>query len=208
MERFIKGEIYILLIMDVRFPSRYQVLYDMIISKTRDPPNTSVLELGCSNGDFVEYLRHRDYNAEGVDGSKRAVEDYSPRQGYLHHGELTALEDIFGQRQFDLIVARGVFCISSRMNYLLGEQLEQLIEAAIARATIPKARKEIDNAMQENINEILVSAYGQLTPGGFLMVREDVALLDSVDFSRETAGYIGYIVEQLQKQQAILQKPH
>lgn len=205
---FIKGEIHKILIMGGTLTSRYKALYSMITAKTIYPSVTSVLELGCSDGYFVEYLRQQGYNAEGVDGDKIVVKARSNRRGFLHHGELKALEDIFGERQFDLIAARGVFCISSQMSYLFGEQSEQLVDAAIARTIHPEAREEIDNAMQEKINEILVSAYGQLAPGGFLMVREDSVPLDSIDFSRETAENIGYIVERLQRQQAILKKPH
>ena len=201
-----KGQICLVLIMGGILASHYELLYNMIIAKTRDPSTTSVLELGCSNGHFVEYLRHQGYNAEGVDGNKRAVEAYSRRQGCLHHGELTALEDVFGERQFDLIVARGVFCIASQMDYLFEEQLEKLVDAVIERVVNPAVRKEIDNAIRENINKILASAYGQLKAGGFLIILEDVGF-DSIDFSRETAEDIGYIVEQLEKQKALLQKP-
>ena len=192
--------------MGITLPSRYQALYNMITAKTTDPSNTSVLDLGCSIGHFVAYLRQQGYNAEGVDGDKRAVKAYSHRQSYLHHGELTALEQVFGERQFDLIVARGVFCISSQMDHKFSRSEKLRVDAAIARAINPKDREEIDGQMQENIEGILVSAYGQLTPSGFLIVVEDVGL-DSVDFSRKTAEDIGYIVEQLQRQQAILQKP-
>lgn len=189
--------------MDEVFPSHYQVLYSMIAAKTRDTSTTNVLELGCSNGHFVEYLRQQGYNAEGVDGNKRTVEAFSSRQIYLHHGELTSLEDVFGERQFDLIVAKGVFSKEAQLDYKYPWS-----GALVIAFSSPEERKKEYESLQETINQILRSVYGQLAPGGFLVIHENTSEGESVDFSRETVEDIGYIVEQLEKQQAILQKPY
>ena len=90
------------------------------------------------------------------------------------------------------------------MDYISGPKF---VDVLMSYAVSPEFQKKMDDIIQENINKILLSAYNQLTHGGFLVVHEDVTPADSVDFSKETAENIGYIVKQLDRQEAILQKP-
>lgn len=178
----------------------YQRLYDMITART-SKPSTRILELGCVNGYFVEWLRERGYNAEGIDGDRRAVEAFTHRQAFLHHGELTALEDVFGGRTFDLIAARGVFSKSAQISYRFGFN-----GVLVFVFSSPQEREELNALSRATIRQILNSSYRHLTSGGLLIVREDISPLDSVDFSPEDAVSIGYIVEYYEKQESVLMK--
>jgi len=190
--------------MNVKLEARDRAFYELIASKTGDPTNTSLLELGCAYGSFVNKLGQDGYNAEGVDGNSRMI-DFGRRRGLdLHHGELTALEDVFGERTFDLIVARGVFCINSQIDYMAGDRI---IEMAFARAVNSEAHEETNSTAKGIIGKILSGSYQQLTPRGFLIVREDVVGWDSIDFDQETAEGIGFVVEKLEENEAILHKP-
>ncbi len=182
-------------------PKPDQRMYERVIEKTtKNPSETSVLELGCSYGWFVNFLQRQGYKVEGVDGSLECIS----RDGVpgLYHGELTALENVFGDKTFDIIIAQGVFAESAQMEYRYG----RIAELIVAFST-PEERKEINNSVQETINQILENAYKHLVPGGFLVVREDISPLDSVDFSKETAIRIGYEIERFERQEAILKKP-
>ena len=178
--------------------SHSQELYALVAAKSKESPAISILDLGCSDGLFVSLLGQQGYNAEGIDGDGEVISIRSDVLK-LHQGELTALEDVFGDRKFDLITAQGVFCMASQINYMTGDILDLTFILSIMHSDA------INTAAQENIRKILASAYGQLMPGGYLVIIEDGG--DSVDFERKTAEVIGYAVEKLGKQEAILQKP-
>ncbi len=179
---------------------RHQRLYELITARSETPSTTSILELGCSNGNFVDYLREQGYNAEGVDIDKKAIErSNSP---YLHHGDITCLDDVFRERKFDLVVATGVFNTGTQIYYLFREELD--MDKKVTVETTP----EHEEATLENIEKILKSAFKHLTPGGFLITVDNIMLGDYTAFTPETATNIGYIVKHYARQEAILQKPH
>lgn len=184
-------------------PDHYQNLCRMVASVTAEFPATTILELGCSNGHFVEYLRQYGYVAEGVDGNKRRVEIFNHRRGYLHHGELTALDNIFGEKLFDMIIAQGVFSRNAQLDYRFG-----FSGGIVYLLSSPEERKKLEDSLQTAVRETLNSSYRQLKAGRFLIVCENVSELDYVDFSQEDATDMGYALIHYGKQEAILQKPH
>ena len=180
-----------------------RAFYDLIASKTIDRAATSVLDLGCAYGHFVSKLGQDGYNAVGVDGNSYKTDFGRRRDLDLHHGELTALEDVFGEREFDLIVARGVFCYNHQINYMAGDKI---IEGAGRRLVDTEYREKMNTTAKGIIGKILSGSFHQLTPGGFLIVNEDAVGLNSIDFDNETVEGIGFVVEKLERQEAILQK--
>lgn len=181
-------------------PDHYRRLFELVTEKTKDPSTMSILELGCYHGNFVRWLQQQGYKAEGVDGNQERINQSSIPN--LHHGELTALEDVFGQKRFDLIVAPGVFSTQAQLDYRYSWD-----GALVWAFSSPKEREELKKSLRGTINRILVSAYNQLAAGGFLIIHENTSEVESIDFSNETAQNIGYLVEKLKRQEAILQKP-
>src|SRR3989338_2765864 len=91
-----------------------QRVYELILAKS-GPVSTRILELGCSMGRFMEYLiKKGNKHVEGVDGDARDVRRAREKGLKVHRGELTELEQLLGGRQFDLVIARGVFCDSAQ----------------------------------------------------------------------------------------------
>ncbi len=72
----------------------------------------------------------------------------------------------------------------------------------------PEEREKISISLQKTFDQMLKSAYNHLTPRGFLILVEDIVSEDSIGFSKETAVEIGYIVEKLERQEAIFKKPN
>ena len=183
---------------EVLKPRHYRLI-EMITTYAGDSLTTSVLELGCSGGEFVDYLRGQGYNAEGVDVNEKAIE--RSNKIYLHYGDVTCLDNVVGKRTFDLIVATGVFNIGTQIEYLFGNELNMAKKGKVMIS--PKHGK----AALENIEQILRSAFKHLIPSGFLMTVDNISPGDYTAFSPETALSIGYTVMHHAKQEAILQKP-
>lgn len=146
-------------------------------------------------------MQQQGYRAEGIEGKFRGKDQ--ERIPNLHHGELTALESVFGDKTFDLIVARGVFSFSSQMDYKYGANA-----MLVWLYSTPEEREKISISLQKTFDQMLKSAYNHLTPRGFLILVEDIVSEDSIGFSKETAVEIGYIVEKLERQEAIFKKPN
>lgn len=80
----------------------YQIEYDFI--KRYMAPQSAVLDVGCSNGDFLDYFKKDGHICEGVEFGKDAFEQAAKRYR-VYYGELSKA-DI--KNQYDLIVLRGV----------------------------------------------------------------------------------------------------
>ena len=186
--------------MTTKCPRFYEWIYETIHElQSYDHSISTVLELGAFPGFFVEFLRERGFDAEGVD-SEYDENNFVP---YLHKGELASLEDIFGEKLFDLAVARGVFCDGSQYAHLF--DCPPLTVAGIEYEM--SHEHLITGAIQKSIDGILKNVFNQLRPGGLLVVHEDYIQLDQIAFSRKTVQDIGYQVLSLERQEAILQKP-
>lgn len=188
-------------------PAHYIRLYEMIAATRLEPSATSLLELGCSSGEFVNFLRSQGYNAEGVDGDSEAIESAMGRYDSktFHYGELTALEDVFGNRKFDIIVSQGVFCVLSQLAYLLRYPKKRGI-AMKSGAISHNFSQEADSQLQEVIDKILANTHRQLTPRGLLIAREAITPYHRIDFSQETATKLGFVVNTYSTHEAILEK--
>ena len=188
---------------EIPLPEHYQRTWGIITDKARDPSRTSVLELGCADGKFVEWLQQHGYNAEGVDGKLSKTKELGIPN--LHYGQLTALDDVFGERIFDFVVSQGVFSREAQLEYRHGWN-----GALVVAFSTPTERKELYEALQRTIDQILENAYRCLTPTGFLLVREDISInsAEVVDLSEETIVKTGFVVERLDKHEAILQRLH
>jgi len=185
------------------FP-RYKRLCDMIAAKADDPSTTSVLELGCASGKFVDWFRLQGYDAEGVDGSETAIE--RGNKPYLHHGEHTALENVFGEQTFKIMVAQGVFSMLALAEYLYIS--DRLVQTPEPGGRLKKGDSDALAMMEQDLHHTLVSTYAQLEPGGFLLIREnDGRKSNSIYFSQEKAESIGFVVEHYETHEAILKKP-
>lgn len=188
---------------EVQLPEHYKRMHERVIGKTRDPLKTSVLELGCADGRFVGWLQQQGYNAEGIDGRGDKIQELGIQN--LHRGQLTALDDVFGERKFDLVVAQGVFSREAQLEYKYGWN-----GALIVAFSTPAEREQLYDSLQRTIDQILENAYRRLTPRGFLLVREDNSInsAEDVDLSEATIVKTGFIIERIDKHDAVLQRLH
>lgn len=179
----------------------YRKLFEMIVANSEDPSNTTILELGCDDGYFVEWLRQVGYDAVGVDGNKKAIE--SSNSSNVHHGELTALDDVIGDKTFNLVVERGVFSIPTQFAYIFDEELKLSKVGTIYKKDMTDERM---GHVHQNIEQILENAFRHLKPRGFLLCLSWMPS-DPIAFSEETAANVGYSIVHYQRNEAILQKP-
>ena len=188
---------------EISLPEHYQRMWGMVTCKSRNPSNTRVLELGCADGKFVGWLQQQGYNAEGVDGRSSKIKELGIPN--LHHGELTTLDDVFGERTFDLVVAQGTFSREAQLEYRYGWN-----GALVIAFSTPTERKELYKSLQRTIDQILENAYRHLNPRGFLLIREDNSInsAEGVDLSEETIVKTGFVIERFDRHEASLQRLH
>ena len=86
------------------------VLISSIIS-----PNSSVLDVGCGQGDFYNYIKNKKINYYGIDISKSMIEKAKIKNPNINFYHGNFLEESF--ENFDYVVASGAFSFQVEKQY-------------------------------------------------------------------------------------------
>lgn len=65
----------------------------------------NVLDIGCGNGEFLNYFEDYGCKTEGVEFGKKAAE-LAEQHHIIHYGEFDKMD--FGDKEYDLVIFRGV----------------------------------------------------------------------------------------------------
>lgn len=83
----------------------YALIRNIIYPNHRKLPKIkpgSLLDVGCSNGEYMEYAQKQGWNVEGVEFSKFAAEIAQKKGFHIYHGDL---EEINFQKKYDVVTA-------------------------------------------------------------------------------------------------------
>ena len=186
-----------------RLNESYSRLWELISSRTSGPEQTSVLEIGCSTGNFVKWLRNQGYDAIGIDIGENLVQ--TTESEHVVYGDMTSLEDAVGDKTFDFVVANAALNTHTLAAYCLMENGKTPDSFSMT--------PEIQHLVDATIYSILKGSFEHLKSGGFFIVtgkiypKGGIYASDDLSFSRETAKNIGYDIKQYGGSDSILQKP-
>ncbi len=178
-------------------PYDYGWLHKTLCSLVQPP--ASVLEVGSSTGRYVHALREEGYEAFGIDGQVQAVK----RKGYLRKADASNLPEVFPGRQFEVVVAKGVFSEGAQDTYLFSDPRDFLFSVEL-RLIGPEGNQAVVNLLHDAAVRLLEHIVAPLGSGGYLITHE--FFNEQQLFSEQEAIGCGFAVLRYERGKTILQK--
>ena len=186
---------------EITILKRYEKLYQIITELSAETEITEILEIGCFDGRFVEFLREQKKNAFGFEFNPHSLN--VSKEYFASDGDIASLGTYFGGMLFDLICANGVMSKGA----VLGTLLATPLATPLGESTIVDLLNIAREASPKNNQEILKSTFHRLKPGKYFVATESaVDENDVLAFTEHDAIAIGYDVIRYSPGVAVLQK--
>lgn len=197
---------------EIEVPYPYGRAFEIIQELNSKNDISDILEIGCHDCSFVEFLRQQGYNVIGID--KKLPESAKPLigQGYVVEGDATYLSQYIGDKLFDLILANRIMSRGSTCAGLIQDGFLPSVIETLGSGRHPWSYDEsaeivktlLDVSGDINCEAILENSYKHLKPEKFFVVCETGG--DTLWFPQETVKNYGYKVLRFENQEAVLQK--